>query len=315
MFKRKKGLDPLELLHEIEELRRRENAVILAHYYQRGEIQQISDFIGDSFQLAEQACKLSNDVIVVCGARFMAETVKILNPTKTVLSPAPGAECPMARMIRAEDIRNLRNENPDAAVLCYVNSCTEVKAESDVCCTSSSAVEIAKALPQKKILFLPDRNLCSYTAERLPEKQLIPWNGYCPVHTLVGKKSVETGKSAWPDAKILVHPECTAEVRENADFIGSTAQMIEFVGRSSDTEFIIGTEIGVMEFLQRKFPEKSFHPLSRRMVCTSMRQINLNNLRDCLRDNSGEIRIPQELRNKAYASLRSMITVLKGGRQ
>ena len=213
---------------EIERLKKEKNAVILAHYYQTGDIIDIADMVGDSYALSKQAKETAADMIVFCGVRFMAESAKILSPEKKVLLPAANAGCPMAEMVMPVDIRRLREQYPEAAVVCYVNSTYDVKAECDVCVTSSNAVKIVRSLPQQQIVFVPDQNLARYVAAQVPEKEIIPFSGYCIVHHQVSPDDVDKARAAVPDAPLLVHPECPESVTSRADFVGSTAQIIGF---------------------------------------------------------------------------------------
>lgn len=291
----------------ISALKRKRNAVILAHYYEPLEIQEIADKVGDSFELAEFSRKIDNPVIIMCGVSFMAETVKILNPDKTVLIPVCGAGCKMADMVTAEDVRRLRKLYPAAAVMCYVNTSAAVKAECDICCTSSSAVKAAKYLKQKQIVFLPDKNLGAYVRAEVPEKEFILWNGFCPVHDCVTEDNLRIAKAEHSKAKVFVHPECKEEVCRLADFCGSTSQIIKKVAESSDEEFIIGTETGVAERLHITEPEKKVFPTRENMICPDMKKIKIEDIKKSLEYNTFEVNLPDKVIIRAYGSLEKMM--------
>ena len=240
------------------DLKKERNAVILAHLYQWPEVQELADFVGDSLDLSRKAQETKADVIVFCGVWFMAQTAKILNPEKTVLLPRPDAGCPMADMVTPEDVWELKKKHPQAAVVCYVNSSAEVKAASDICCTSSNAVSVVSSLREEEIIFVPDRNLGHYVSQFLPDKRFILFNGFCPTHDRITPEDVEKARSARPGASVLVHPECRPEVVQKADFAGSTAQIIEYAAASDKKEFIIGTESGVLHRLKQLCPNKNF---------------------------------------------------------
>lgn len=298
-----------QLQEEISALKRQKNAIILAHYYQTMDIQDAADIVGDSFELARRAQQATQAVIVLCGVRFMAESAKILNPDKTVLLPAPDAGCPMADMVEPEGVRALRQQHPDAAVMCYINSSAAVKAECDICCTSSSSVKIARSLPQKKIIFVPDQNLGAYTASQVPEKEFILFDGFCHVHHRVSVEDVLAAKAARPGAKLLLHPECRPEVLAHADYIGSTAGILQYVEESPERDFIIGTEMGIVERLHRLHPEKNVYLLSSHMVCPNMKKTKLVNVRDSLRNGVYEINLPQAQMEGARICLERMVRV------
>lgn len=234
-----------EIATSIRQLKEEKDAVILAHYYVDGKVQEIADYVGDSYYLAELAAKVSQSVIIFCGVSFMGESAKILNPGKRVVMADRYADCPMAHMVDLERIREVRREHPDAAVVCYVNSTAEIKSESDVCVTSSNAVKIVRKLPNKKIFFIPDNNLGRYVAKQLPEKQFIFHDGFCHVHKSIHKEEVLKAKEVHPEALVLAHPECTEDVLELADFIGSTSQIIDYATNSDDKVFFNCTEMGI----------------------------------------------------------------------
>ena len=278
-----------KLQNKILMLKKERNALILAHYYQTREVQEVACHVCDSFEMARLAGRAEEETLVVCGVRFMAETAKILNPDKTVLLPSPGAGCAMADMVTPGDVGELRSRYPDAAVVCYVNSSAAVKAVCDVCCTSSSAVQIVRSLPESRIIFVPDRNLGAFVASKVPEKDMILFDGCCPVHDCVSENDALTAKAEHPQAKLLVHPECRKEVLRYADYIGSTAGIIEHAIGSPDTEFIIGTEIEVAGRLSSLAPEKRFFPLKSGFVCADMKKVTLHDVLNSLEHNVFEV--------------------------
>jgi quinolinate synthase len=239
----------------------------------------------------------------------MAESAKILSPKKTVLLPARDAGCPMAEMVTVHDIEQLREAHPDAAVVCYVNSSAAVKAASDICCTSSNAVRVVRSLPNKRIIFIPDENLGSYIAKQVPEKEIILFNGFCTTHKRVTVEEVDTARNAVPNAKILVHPECTPQVVEKADYVGSTAQIIDYANRSTDEKFIIGTEQGVLHWLQAKNQNKKFYLLSQKLICPNMKKTTLKDVLNALENMTYEIQISEQEIEKAYGALDRMLNV------
>lgn len=299
----------MSIKDSIIELKKQKNAVILAHNYQTDDIQEIADFVGDSYALSKIARDTDSEIIVFCGVKFMAETAKILNPQKTVLLPAINAGCPMADMVTEDDVLKLREKYPDAAVVCYVNSSAEVKAVSDICCTSSNAVKVVKSLKQKQIIFVPDENLASYVASLVPEKDIILYNGYCIVHKRVTKDDVIASKNAVPEGQILVHPECVPEVVSMADFVGSTAQIIEHAKKSAHKTFIIGTEQGVIHCLQKENPDKKFYSLSPKLICANMKKTTLNDVFNSLTEMKYEINVSHDIMKKAYNTLEKMLKI------
>ena len=265
----------MTIREEIEQLKKEKNAVILAHYYVRPEVQEIADYVGDSFYLSKVAVGLKEKTIVFCGVSFMGESAKILNPEKTVLMPDMAADCPMAHMASAETIEKIRSEYDDLAVVCYINSTAELKRHSDVCVTSSNAVKIVKALPNKNIFFIPDRNLAHYIAGLVPEKNFIYNEGFCIVHEYMEVEEIQEAKAAHPEAEVLSHPECPAKVLELSDFVGSTSEIIEQAGKSDAKEFIICTESGVLYELQKRNPEKKFYFTETTPICRNMKKVTL----------------------------------------
>ncbi|MEL7608299.1 MAG: quinolinate synthase NadA [Bacillota bacterium] len=296
-----------EITRRISELKKNGNALILAHLYQLPEVQDISDFTGDSLELSRRAKESSAEVIVLCGVTFMAETAKILSPQKTVLLPEPDAGCPMADMVSASDIERLRKEHPNAAVVCYVNSSAEVKAASDICCTSSNAIKVVESLSEDEIIFVPDRNLGRYVSGFFPEKRFIYHTGFCPVHELISVADVKNARSLHPHASVLAHPECSPEVLDLADFIGSTAKIIDYAGKSNRTEFIIVTETGILHRLNTLYPKKRFYPVRSDMTCRNMKKTTLQKVAAALENMQYPIHLDQGLIDKAYACLDRML--------
>lgn len=301
----------LEIQEKIQILKDEKNAIILAHYYQSPEIQDIADYVGDSLGLSILAEKTPGDLIVFCGVDFMAETAKLLSPQKRVLLPVKDATCPMAEMVTAADVLRLKAQYPDAAVVSYVNSTTEVKAMSDICCTSANIVKILRSLPQKQIIFLPDENLGSFAASQLPEKEVLLFDGYCCIHKAVKEADVIQQKKAHPQAMVVVHPECSTEVRNLAHFVGSTGQMISHIAASPHNEFIIGTECGILHPLQKQNPEKSFHMLRDNFICRSMKKTTLNHVLQSLQLMQHEVSISPKLIEKARLPLEKMLEISK----
>lgn len=299
----------LRLKTEIERLKRERNAVIVAHYYQDPEIQDIADKVGDSFDLSRYCANTGNNVIIFCGVRFMAESAKILSPEKTVLLPADDAGCPMADMAAPDALRKLKEKHPDAAVVSYVNTTAAVKAQSDICCTSSIAVKVVRSLPQKKIIFLPDRNLGDYVSKQVPEKEFIMWPGFCPTHNALGLAHVIEARRGHPGALFAVHPEAPPEVVALADFVGSTKQIIDFCSENESNEFIIGTEEGILHQLKRRNPGKSFHMLKFGFVCGNMKKTSLETLYLSLYEMRHKIELDKEIVRRASVSLERMLAV------
>ena len=294
---------------ELQELKERADAVVLAHYYVDGTVQAMADCVGDSYYLAKVAAQSDKSTIVFCGVRFMGESAKILNPSRRVLLPDGRADCPMAHMAKTEDVRRLRAEIPGLAVVCYINSTAALKAESDVCVTSSNALKIVSALPNKDILFIPDDNLGHYIAARLPEKRFHYLGGHCPVHAVVLAQDVESEKLAHPAAKVLTHPECRGEVRALSDFVGSTAEIISFAEKSDSKEFILCTEPGVLYELSRRCTGKVFYPVT--PVCADMKFITPEEVLACLRGEGFEVTMSAEEMDAARRPLERMLELAK----
>lgn len=291
----------------IEELKKAKNAVIMAHYYVEDEVQDIADYIGDSYYLSDMATKIDADVIVLCGVAFMGESAKVLNPDKKVLLPAIDADCPMAHMATIEKIEEIRAQYEDVAVVCYVNSTAELKAVSDVCVTSANALKIVKALPNKHIFFIPDQNLAHYIADQLPEKHFIFNDGFCHVHHTVTVEQIMEAKKARPEALVLVHPECKPEVTAMADYIGSTSGIIKFATESDAKQFIVVTEMGVMHELKKRNPDKSFYTAGNMQVCPNMKKITLNKIIDALEQEKPEVIMDASLMEAAHKPMVRML--------
>lgn len=299
------------VLDQIKRLKKEKNAVILAHYYVNDEVQDIADYIGDSYYLSKKATEVSEQVIVFCGVSFMGESAKILNPDKLVLMPDNLANCPMAHMADIDYIENLRKEYDDLAVVCYINSTAELKVHSDVCVTSSNALKIVKALPNKNIFFIPDENLGRYIASLVPEKNFIFNDGFCHVHKSITKENVLKAKKAKPNALVLVHPECTMDVLELADYIGSTSGIIDYATNSDAKEFIICTEMGVLHQLTLKNPDKKFYSVGIRQFCPNMKKVTLEKVRDVLINENNAVAVSDEVRKKAGIPLARMLELAK----
>ena len=300
-----------EIKGRIEKLKKEKDAVILAHYYVDGEVQEIADYVGDSFFLAKKATEIPASVIIFCGVSFMGESAKILNPQKKVVMADQHADCPMAHMIDVDRIREVRRDHPDAAVVCYVNSTAEIKAESDVCVTSSNALKIVKNLPNKEIFFIPDNNLGRYVAKQIPEKKFIFHDGFCHVHKSIHLGEVLKAREAKPNALVLAHPECTEDVLAEADFIGSTSQIIDFATASDQKEFIICTEMGIFYELQLKNPDKKFYSVGHRQFCPNMKRIRLESVVEALETLGPEVELGEKMRLKAALPLQRMLELAK----
>ncbi len=300
-----------EKIARIEQLKKEKNAVIMAHYYVADEVQDIADYIGDSYYLSETATKIDADTIVLCGVSFMGESAKILNPSKTVLVPDADADCPMAHMATVERIEKVRREYEDVAVVCYVNSTAELKTCSDVCVTSANALKIVQALPNKNIFFIPDQNLAHYIADKLPEKHFIFNDGYCHVHHSITAEQIQAAKAARPDAEVLVHPECKPEVTALADYIGSTSGIISYSEKSSASEFIVVTELGVMYELQKRNPDKKFYAAGNMQICPNMKKITLDKIIAALENNAPAVELQEDFMKKALAPMERMLELAK----
>ena len=297
--------------NKIRELKKQKNAIILAHYYAPAEVQKIADYVGDSFYLAKIAKSSTADVIVFCGVAFMGESAKILNPNKKVLMPDVSADCPMAHMVKDGKIEEMRAKYDDLAVVCYINSTAELKCQSDVCVTSSNAVKIVKALPNKNIFFIPDKNLGRYVAEQVPEKNVILNHGYCPIHVKVSLEEVLQEKKLHPTALVLSHPECEENILNISDYIGSTAEIIDFAKQSEKDEFIICTEDGVEFELIKTNPNKKFYFTKTRPCCVDMKLNTLDKLLKVLETEENPIEVDEETRERALLPLNRMLELAK----
>ena len=297
--------------NKIRELKKQKNAIILAHYYAPAEVQRIADYVGDSFYLAKIAKNSTADVIVFCGVAFMGESAKILNPNKKVLMPDVSADCPMAHMVTEGRIKELREKYDDLAVVCYINSTAELKCQSDVCVTSSNAVKIVKALPNKNIFFIPDNNLGRYVAKQVPEKNVILNHGYCPIHVKVSLEEVLQEKKLHPTALVLSHPECEENILDISDYIGSTAEIIDFAKKSEKDEFIICTEDGVEFELIKTNPNKKFYFTKTRPCCVDMKRNTLDKLLKVLETEENPIEVDEETRERALLPLNRMLELAK----
>lgn len=301
-------MNKLEL---IESLKKEKNAVILAHYYVDEDVQKCADYIGDSYYLAKAAKNTSAERIVFAGVEFMGESAKLLNPEKKVYMPEPEADCPMAHMADEEEIRKLRSRYDDLAVVCYINSTAKLKALSDVCVTSANALKIVKALPNKNIFFIPDRNLGNYIKEQIPEKNIILNDGHCPRHVIITAEVVKEAKQKHPDAKFAVHPECLKEVVDEADFVGSTSAIIDYVAASDAEEFIIGTVDGVFAKIKELAPEKKLYTVIENQVCSNMKKVTLDKIIKVLQDDVNEVSVDAELAKAALKPLERMLELAK----
>jgi len=298
-----------QLKHEIKRLKEQRDAVIFAHNYERPEVQDVADYLGDSLDLSRTAARVDAKVVVFCGVQFMAETAAILSPAKTVLLPAPEAGCPLADMATPEEVRRKRAEHSDAAVVSYVNTSAAVKAESDICCTSANAVEIVSSIREgRRILFVPDRNLGRYAAAQV-DKEAILWDGWCPTHVTVSLEDVARRRQEHPQAAFMAHPECSPEVLKVADKVAGTSGMLEYAGSADRREFIVGTESGMVYRLQKAFPNKEFYPATDHFICPTMKMITLEKIRAALQGMKSVVRVPEPIQRKAKRALEAMLAV------
>lgn len=298
---------------KINKLKREKDVVILAHYYVDGDVQEIADFVGDSYALAKKATQVDQQNILFAGVSFMGESAKLLNPGKHVYMVDPTAGCRMADMIDAEQIRKVRKQYPEAAVVCYVNSTAEVKAKSDVCVTSSNAVRVVSKMPQKQIYFIPDSHLAHFVAEALPEKEFIYHNGFCPTHQMIDKESLLQAKEEFPNALVLSHPECSMDILELSDFVGSTADIIRYAGESEAEEYLIATETGVFYQLEKENPGKKFYPVTNYQVCPNMKKVSLSKIEHVLEnlEEQEEIVLDESMMEQAKLPLEQMLVLAK----
>lgn len=301
----------MTIREEIERLKKEKNAVILAHYYVRPEVQEIADYIGDSFYLSKVAVGLEEQTIVFCGVSFMGESAKVLNPNKIVLMPDAHADCAMAHMADPETIRMMRETYEDLAVVCYINSTAELKRHSDVCVTSANAIDIVKALPNKNIFFIPDRNLAHYVAQMVPEKNFVFNEGFCPVHEQMRLEELKKAKEDHPEAEVLIHPECKQSLLDLSDYVGSTSGIIAYAGKSNAKEFIVCTENGVLYELEKRYPEKKFYFTDTEPVCEDMKMITLEKIQHVLETGENEVLIGEDLRMDSKKALERMLELAK----
>jgi len=297
-----------DLVDAINRLKERKNAVVLVHNYQRPEIYRVADFIGDSYGLSRKATQTKADLIVFCGVDFMAESACILNPEKTVLIPTDLAKCPMAAMVDVYGLRKLKEQYPNAAVVSYVNTTADIKAESDICCTSANAIEVVNSLPHKEVIFVPDANLAKYVA-RHSDKKIIPWDGWCYVHTKFTAEGLKEAKRLHPDARVVVHPECVPSVIDLADRVYSTTGMVDYVKKSQDRKFIIATEVGIIERLRLEAPEKICLQAPPGGTCIQMKKNTLKLVLEALEKERYKVTVPDDIRIRAREALDKMLDV------
>ena len=302
-------MNKTDIISKINDLKKEKNAVILAHCYQKLEIDEVADYVGDSLYLSQQAAKTKAEMIIFAGVYFMAETAKILSPTKKVILPRLESGCLMADMINIKELRRFKKEHGNAKTVCYVNSTAEIKSESDICCTSSNAVKVVQSLADEKIIFVPDKGLGAYIASQLPKKEIILYPGYCPTHMRIRVEDIHKVKENYPDAKVLIHPECHMEVIKLADYVGSTSGIIKYAKESTSKQFIIGTEKGVLERLQRDCPEKEFILQKKRAICQNMKWNTLEDILISLEKETPEIHVEEEISKKAFVAIDQMLKV------
>lgn len=298
-----------ELIEKIKRLKEEKNAVVLAHCYQNVEIDEVADFVGDSLYLSRQAAKTNADIIVFAGVYFMAETAKILSPDKKVLLPRMESGCLMANMVNLKQIREFKAKHPNIPVVCYVNSTAEVKSECDICCTSANAVDVVRSLNSKQVLFVPDMHLGEYVGSKLPDVEVITYPGYCPTHVRILPSDVLEQKNLYPNAKVLCHPECNSDVVELADVVGSTTALIKYANESDEKDFIIVTEVGVVERLRRDNPEKNFVHVSFKAVCPSMKWTHLEDVYNVLLNENNEVDVNPDYAKKSLDMIERMLAV------
>lgn len=298
----------MRLIEDINASKKKKNAIILVHNYQTHKIYEIADFIGDSLELSRKSASTDANYIVFCGVDFMAETASILNPTKTVLLPILEARCPMAAMASAKGVRILKQQYPDAAVVSYVNTSAEVKAESDICCTSANAVRVVNSVKQEKVIFVPDENLALYVA-RHTKKHIIPWKGWCYVHTKFSVEALNEARRLHPNAEVVVHPECKPEIIDLADKVCSTSQMMKWIGESDRDEFIIGTEVGMIDRLKLEYPDKTFYTAPPGATCIQMKMNKLESVLEALEKEQHVITVPENVRLRAKKALDMMLAL------
>lgn len=298
----------MDIIDKIRKLKMKKNAIILAHYYQSDEVQQIADFVGDSLELSKVARDTDKDMIVFCGVDFMAGSAKLLSPHKTILLPVKDATCPMANMITSSDIIGLRKLYPDAAVVTYINSTVDVKTVTDICCTSSNAINVVNSLDNDEIIFVPDKNLGAYVSKNT-DKKVILWGGYCCVHNDITLDKVQAIKDRYPNAELVVHPECRSEVIDIADFCGSTSKIIEYIDNSPKKEFIVGTEEGIIYKLKCNNPDKIFYTIDDNVICSNMKKITLLSVYQCLLNEEHKVELDEDTINLAEKPLIRMMNL------
>jgi quinolinate synthase len=303
----------MNIAERIKKLKKEKNAVILAHNYQIPEVQDIADFVGDSLGLSIEAARTDASIIVFCGVHFMAETAKILSPQKIVLLPDKNAGCPMADMIDADGLRSLQVKHPDAITVCYVNTSAAVKARCDYCCTSANAIKIVQNIllnhKNQEIIFIPDKYLAQYVSAHV-KRDFIIWEGYCPTHAKILPENIMQAKSFHPKAKVIVHPECRPTVTALADVVASTEGMSKYIRKAPQTEFIIGTEIGIIHRIKKENPDKYFYPVTEAAICPNMKRITLEKILWSLEDLSYEINVPPDIMEKARLSIERMLQMV-----
>lgn len=297
----------MDYIQKINELKRRKNVVILTHCYQPVELDEVSDFVGDSFYLSKKATTTNADIIVFAGVYFMAQSAKLLNPDKKVLLPNMNSGCFMSDMIGLSQLREFRAKYPGVPAVCYINSTAEVKAECDICCTSSNALDVVRNLKAEKILFLPDAYLGKWIERKIGNLKVITYNGFCPTHLRIRPEDIETARIKYPKAKILAHPECHTAVSMLADFVGSTKEIMEYASKSSNTRFVIATEKGVYDRLKRDLPEKEFYMIREDIICTNMKWNSLEDIYNVLKTEQNEIEIERSIQEKAYKCINRMM--------
>ena len=302
-------MDKAQIIQKINKLKKEKNAIVLAHTYQNIEIDEVADFSVDSLYLSRQAAAANADIIVFAGVYFMAETAKILSPDKTVLLPNLSAGCAMADKINAAQLREFKKNHPGLPVVCYVNSTAEVKAESDICCTSANALNVVKSLNAKEVLFVPDKHLGAYAQSKIEGVKVITYPGFCPVHHAITVDDIKDKKLLYPDAKVMVHPECPDAVTQTADFVGSTTAIIKAVKQSKAQEFIIVTEKGVVQRLERDCPDKKFVLINEKAVCETMKLLHLEDILRSLENNEYEIKVDEKIAARALKSIDRMISI------
>lgn len=296
----------MSLNEQITRLKKEKNALIVAHYYVDDAVQEVADYVGDSYYLSKICMERPEQTIIFCGVNFMGESAKILNPEKCVVMAESSADCPMAHMIEIEKIREIRKQYDDLAVVCYINSVTEIKAESDVIVTSSNALNIVSKLKEKNIFFIPDEHLGRYISQKLPDKNFIFNDGFCHVHTSITSEALIKAKKAQPEAKILVHPECPKDIVDMGDYVGSTSGIIDYATNSSSNKFIIATEMGILHELKKKNPDKKFYSVGHRQFCPNMKRITLESVYHELDTLNNKVELDEEIRLKAKAALLKM---------